>query len=141
MMKRVFVDTDLLLDVALARQPILEMSRMVLALLENNIAIGFVSSNCIANIYYILRKAGGDEKARTFISKIMEYLTVISIEHSDVVAALKSGFSDFEDGLQHFSAMRNQCGCIVTRNNDDYKNSKIAVYSPRDFLSLYIGKH
>jgi hypothetical protein len=70
----------------------------------------------------------------------MEYLTVISVDHSDVVAALKSSFSDFEDGLQHFSAMRNQCGCIVTRNSGDYKNSKIAVYSPMELLSLYIGK-
>jgi predicted nucleic acid-binding protein len=137
MIKRVFVDTDLILDVALARQPFLESSKLVLALLENYIAIGFLTSNEITNIYYILRKAGGDQNARKFISGIIKYLTVISVEHSDVLDALNSDISDFEDSVQHFAALRNQCDCIVTRNIDDYKNAKIAVYSPIDFLSIY----
>lgn len=82
MIKRVFVDTDVILDVALARQPFLEASRIVLALMENNIAIGYISSNGIANLYYILRKSGGDENARKFITKLIQYITVISIDHS-----------------------------------------------------------
>ena len=137
MIKRVFVDTDIILDVALARQPFLESSKLVLALLENYIAIGFLTSNEITNIYYILRKAGGDQNARKFISDIVKYLTVISVEHSDVLDALSSDISDFEDSVQHFAALRNQCDCIVTRNIDDYKNAKITVYSPIDFLSIY----
>jgi len=83
MIKRVFVDSDVILDVALARQPFLEGSRMSLSLLENNIALGFLSANCIANIYYLLRKSGGDSKARVFISKLLKYLTVIPINHSN----------------------------------------------------------
>jgi len=137
MIKRVFVDTDLILDVALARIQFLESSKLVLALLENYIAIGFLTSNEVTNIYYVLRKAGGDQNARKFISKIIKYLTVISVEHSDVLNALDSEFNDFEDAVQHFASLRNQCDCIVTRNTDDYKNSKIPVYSPIDFLSLY----
>jgi len=137
MIKRVFVDTDVILDVALARVPFVESSKLVLVLLENNIAIGFISSNEVANIYYILRKVGGDQNARKFISEIIKYLTVISIDHSDVLNSLRSEFIDFEDSLQHFSAFRNQCDCIVTRNVDDYKNSEINVYSPIEFLSIY----
>lgn len=140
MIKRIFIDTDIVLDVALAREPFLEASRLVLALLENNIAIGFISSNCIANIYYILRKAGGDKTARLFISKLLKYITVISIDHSTVIEALNSGFGDFEDALQNFSAIRNQCDCIVTRNIEDYKLSKINVYLPVEYLKLYQEK-
>jgi predicted nucleic acid-binding protein len=136
-MKRVFVDTDVLLDLALAREPYLKSSKLVLALLENNIAIGFISSNEVANIYYILRKLGGDQNARKFISEIIRYLTVISIDHADVLNSLKSDFADFEDSLQHFSACRNQCDCIVTRNVDDYKHSEVNVYSPIEFLAIY----
>jgi predicted nucleic acid-binding protein len=137
MIKRAFVDTDVILDVALAREPFVESSKLVLALLERNIAIGFISSNGIANIYYILRKLGGDNTTRKFISEIVKYLTVLSIDHSDVMSGLKSGFIDFEDSLQYFSAMRNQCDCIITRNVDDYKHSEINVYSPNEFLSIY----
>ena len=140
MIKRVFIDTDVILDVALAREPFLEASRIVLALVENNIAIGYMSSNGVANLYYILRKSGGDINARRFITKLIQYITVISIEHSDIVNGLKSSIPDFEDALQQCSAYRNQCDCIVTRNVDDYKSSSAIAYSPIEFLNLYKEK-
>jgi predicted nucleic acid-binding protein len=135
--KRVFVDSDVILDVALARMPFLEHSKMLLSMLENGLAIGFVSANGIANIYYILRKAGDDAKARFFISSILKYLTVIPSNHATILDALKSDFSDFEDAIQHFSALENQCKCIVTRNVDDYKRSTLDVYLPLEFLNLF----
>jgi len=140
MIKRVFVDTDVLLDVALARKPFLEHSKSVLAMLENNIAIGHLSSNCVANIYYVFRKVGGDVHAREFIQKILKFMTVVSIEHSDVVEGLKSSMPDFEDALQNYSAIRNQCACIVTRNIEDYKSSTLDIYTPSEFINLYKEK-
>ena len=104
---------------------------------ENNIIIGAISSNCVANIYYILRKSGGDSKARKFISTIVKYITVITIDHKNVLEALKSKFSDFEDALQHYSAMENQCEYIVTRNIEDYKNAKINVLLPEEFIGMF----
>jgi len=137
MIKRVFVDTGVILDVALARKPFLEHSKIVLAMLENNIAIGHVSSNCVANIYYIFRKVGGDINARELIRKLLKYMTVISIEQSDIFEALKSNMPDFEDAMQNYSAIRNQCACIITRNIEDYQSSKLDVYSPLEFINLY----
>jgi predicted nucleic acid-binding protein len=135
--KRVFVDSDVILDVALARMPFLEHSKMLLSMLENGLAIGFVSANSIANIYYVLRKAGDDTKARFFISSILKYLTVIPSNHVNILDALKSDFSDFEDAIQYFSALENQCECIITRNVEDYKKSKLNVYLPLEFLNLF----
>ena len=64
MIKRVFIDTDVVLDVALAREPFFSGSKTILAMAETNVIIGKISSNCIANIYYILRKSGGDKIGR-----------------------------------------------------------------------------
>jgi len=135
--RRVFIDTDILLDVALAREPFVKSSRLVMGLVENNIVAGCVSSNEISNIYYILRKTGGDSLARKFISKIVGYITVIPIDHSAVIAGLESEFADFEDSLQHRSALRNQCDCIVTRNVQDYARSEIAVHSPAEICGMF----
>lgn len=137
MIRRVFVDSDVILDVALARQPFVEASRLVLSFLENGKAVGFASSNSITNIYYVLRKSGGDSRAREFIGNLLKYLTAIPIDHADILNALKSNFSDFEDGVQNFAALSNQCECIVTRNVDDYKKSELDVYLPSQFLSGY----
>jgi len=137
MINRVFVDSDMILDVALARQPFVEASKVVLSLLENGRAVGFASSNSITNIYYVLRKAGGDQKAREFLLSLMTYLTVVPADNNCVLNALKSEFGDFEDGVQHFSAISHQCECIVTRNVEDYKKSELNVYLPIEFLSTY----
>ena len=84
MIKKVFIDTDVILDVALARDPFFSASKIILAMAENNIIIGAISSNCVANIYYISRKVGGNSQARKFISMIVRYITVITIDHKNV---------------------------------------------------------
>ena len=137
MIKKVFIDTDIILDVALAREPFFSSSKTILAMAENNIIIGNISSNCVANIYYILRKSGGDNKARKFILNIVKYITVIAIDHPNVLEALKSKFSDFEDALQHSSAVENRCEYIITRNIEDYKSSKIKVLLPEEFIVMF----
>ena len=137
MIKKVFIDTDIILDVALAREPFFSSSKTILAMAENNIIIGNISSNCVANVYYILRKSGGDNKARKFILNIVKYITVIAIDHQNVLEALKSKFSDFEDALQHSSAVENRCEYIITRNIEDYKSSKIKVLLPEEFIVMF----
>ena len=137
MIKKVFIDTDIILDVALAREPFFSASKIILAMAENNIIIGNISSNCIANIYYILRKSGGNSKARKFIVNIVKYITVITIDHQNVLGALKSKFSDFEDALQYFSAVENQCEYIITRNIEDYKTAEIKVLVPGEFIGMF----
>ena len=132
MIKKVFIDTDIILDVALAREPFFSASKIILAMAENNIIIGTVSSNCVANIYYILRKVGGDS--------IVKYITVITINHQNVLDALKSKFVDFEDALQHYSAAENRCEYIITRNTADYKTSKINVLLPEEFVRMFEGR-
>ena len=56
MIKRVFVDSDVILDVALAREPFAQNSNLVLAILEQRRCVGVISSNLVTNVYYVLRK-------------------------------------------------------------------------------------
>lgn len=135
MIRRVFIDSDVILDVALAREPFVAASKMTLAVIENGLTAGFVSANCVANVYYILRKAGGDAKARKFLSGLLKYLSVLPITNANVKDALGSAFADIEDAMQAFCATENACDAIVTRNIADYKKSKLAVYTPSEFLS------
>jgi predicted nucleic acid-binding protein len=137
MLKKALVDSDVILDLALGRSPFLESSRLVLALAETSRVLGFVTPICIANVHYFLRKAGDDTKARFFLSRILSYLTVISVDHQIVAQSLKSDFSDFEDALQHDAAVRYGCDSIITRNTGDYKKAKLPVYTPEEFVHLY----
>ena len=101
MIKKVFVDSDIIIDVATGRLPFFNYSKSLLTLLEHGFAVGYVSSNIVTNVYYILRKISSHEKAKSFLGSILGFLTVRPVEHRSVLEALNSKFDDFDDGVQH----------------------------------------
>lgn len=139
MIDKVFIDSDIILDVATARKPFVEKSRRVLSIVENGKAMGMISSNSVTNIYYILRKLSSSEKAKDFIRSVVSCLSVIAVIHNNIIHALDSDFGDFEDAVQYYCALTHQCNYIVTRNIDDYKESDIPVLEPKEFIALFGG--
>jgi len=139
MIKKILIDSDVILDVATGRIPFVTDSKKVLVAIEKGKAIGCVSSNCITNIYYILRKLANDKKARSFIGEIVKYLLVLPITQDNIVKALDPSFKDYEDSVQYQCALSNGCEYIVTRNVEDYEKSKLNVYLPNEYIAL-LGK-
>lgn len=139
MIRRVLVDTDVVLDVATGRAPFVAESKPVLALLEKRRALGYVSAHSVTTMFYILRKLGGADRARDFLADLLTILSVATEGHNDIVQALEADFLDFEDAVQHQCARSNGCDAIVTRNVDDYRASRVAVYTPREFVAT-LGK-
>ena len=137
MIKKIFIDSDIILDVATGRMPFVDQSKTALALIENGYALGVISSNSITNIYYVLRKISTNDKARSFIKIILKYISVITVDHGSILTALDSKFMDFEDGVQNYCAIKNQCDLILTRNIKDYTYSEILVLEPNEFIALY----
>ncbi len=137
MIDKIFIDSDIILDVATARKPFLENSRRVLLIVESGKALGMISSNSVTNIYYILRKLSSSEKAKYFIRSLVSYFSVIAVNPTNIIQALDSGFGDFEDAVQYYSALTYQCSYIVTRNIDDYKESDIPILEPKEFIALF----
>ncbi len=137
MIKKVFIDSDIILDVATGRTPFVHDSRATLAYIENGKAMGYSSANSIANIYYILRKISTSKKARAFIKEILKYISILPVTHTNILDALDTDFPDLEDAMQDLCAFSNQCECIVTRNIKDYRNSKTEIYNPREFIALF----
>ena len=137
MIGRVFVDSDVILDVALAREPFVAHSSLVLAILERRRCVGVISSNLVTNVYYVLRKLSSSGQARGFLHDLLQIMEITSVSHHAVVKALASEFTDLEDGIQHFGALEARCDCIVTRNETDYTKATIPVYSPQEFLALF----
>ena len=137
MIKRVLIDSDVILDIALAREPFVEHSSLVLAIFEQKQCFGVVSSNILTNVYYVLRKLSSNEQARIFFRDLLQIIEVVSVNHKAVLEALDSEFTDFEDGIQHFAALEARCDCIVTRNGTDYVKAVIPVYTPREFIALF----
>ena len=128
---RMMIDTNVILDVLLQREPFYTGSKKVLRLCEQKKILGFVSASTITDIFYITRKATGsvDETYRV-ISSILKFVNVLSVSNDDVNRALQIKASDFEDCLLAVCAKSNKCDAIVTRNAKDFEPFDIPLLLP-----------
>ena len=134
MSKVLFVDSDVILDVLEKRDLFYEYSAQILSLGDEKKVKLVTTSLAFANIYYLLRKHLGIEKAKESLRKLRIIVDVISVNAKEVDLALNSELSDFEDALQYFTALDGKIEFIITRNVCDYKNPKLIVQTPQQYI-------
>lgn len=136
-MKRILIDTDVILDLFFDREPFSENAAKVLSLCEKKAIIGFVTPVIISNVYYLLSQKAKQEKVIEKLKILLSILEVLVIDKNTIIVALNSEFKDFEDALQNYSAELNgEIDMIITRNTKDYKKSKLGIMNPENFLKL-----
>ena len=135
---KIFLDTDVALDHLADRQPFAEYAHRLFALAETRELTVCISALSFSNLYYILRKLNGHDATLTLLGKLKQLTRVSAVCDAEIQLALDSAFKDFEDAIQHFSAMsENDVTVIITRNKTDYLHSEIPVLSPDEFLANY----
>lgn len=136
-MKRILIDTDVILDLFFDREPFSENAAKVLSLCEKKAIIGFVTPVIISNVYYLLSQKAKQEKVIEKLKILLSILEVLVIDKNTIIVALNSEFKDFEDAMQNYSAELNgEIDMIITRNTKDYKKSKLGIMNPENFLKL-----
>jgi predicted nucleic acid-binding protein len=131
---RVFLDTNVILDVALRRPGLVDESKRALEKCEIAGHQVFVSWHTLSNLYYILRRDRGREKAIEFVQELLGISEVAPVGHGEALQAIAYGLNDFEDALQLSAAKSCLADVILTRNKTDFGSSpKIVVLSPEEF--------
>ena len=135
-MKKLFIDTNIIIDLLAKREPFYEEAAKVFSLADKGKVKLFVSSLTFANTNYILSKIKTSSLAREILTQFKVLVSVTDLTDNIVELALNDkSFSDFEDGLQYYSAIGNEADIIITRNLKDFKNSKMPVMSAQSYLS------
>jgi predicted nucleic acid-binding protein len=136
-MKKVLIDTDIILDFFFDRKPFSESATRILTLCETRAIEGFITPVIVSNVYYLLRQTAKHERIIEKLTLLISFLGILLIDKTVITSALNSGFKDFEDALQNFSAEHaSDIDVILTRNIKDYKGSKLSVMTPDDFLRV-----
>jgi predicted nucleic acid-binding protein len=140
MKEKLFFDNDIILDISIERNKSLgsdvNEAIKLINLVESREYKGFTSTIIFTNTYYIQRKLKDHDTAINFLKKLRLILTVLNVDDKIMQKALESGFSDFEDAVQYYTAVENKMDYIITRNTDDYKKSTIKVYTPSQYLKM-----
>lgn len=133
-----FLDSDIILDFLLKRLPFNIGAKQIFQLSLNNRVKVFVSSLAIANVHYMCNKAVGKEESLLLLEELTDLVEILSVGEKEIFSAMKSGFPDFEDAIQHFAALQDpQIQGIITRNIVDYRKSQLPIFSPESFLALF----
>lgn len=137
-MKKVLFDTNVIVDILLARGDFAPHALALLKLAENNVIKGYVSAASVADIHYIVRKATkSEERTMEGVGYMLDILRVAKVTKKVIQKARYANWDDFEDAIQYECAVCNRLHCIVTRNEKDFSKSTIPVLSPQDFLAEF----
>ena len=138
---RAYIDTNILVDLVLARQEFLPDAQRVFALGYADEAQLMVSALSFVNTIYLGKKYKfPPEEVLAKLRMVADFVDVVDLRGQNVIDMLDSGWKDYEDATQHRSAVEEQADCIVTRKKKDYKDSTIEVLTPAEFFSKIDSK-
>lgn len=136
-MKKIFVDTNIILDLISKREPFYQESAELFSLADKKIIEIYISSLSIANTNYILSRLTNSENAKVILRKLRLIVKILAMDDKIVGLALNdNSFPDFEDGLQYFTAIENNIDTIISRNLKDFKTAKIPVLTAKQFIEV-----
>jgi len=137
MNKRVFIDTNIILDLLGERDPFYEASAKLASLADKGIILLVVSPISFATVNYFLSKFESPKIAKEKLRKFKVLCEVSTIDEEIIEKGLSSNFKDFEDSLQYFSALDSECEIIITRNAKDFQKSSLPVMTAAQFLNSF----
>ncbi len=132
---KVFLDTDVCLDVLLNREPFHSTAEKLFSLAALDKIKVYVSALTFANAEHLLRVQYKVDGSRKILSSFKPVVHVLPMNEKIIELALASDFSDFEDAIQHSTATEHNIRILITRNIRDYRKATIEVMSPESFLA------
>ena len=134
MSRRIFLDTNIILDFLGEREAFYEPVAKIATLAEKGELVMVVSPLSFATVNYLLSKYEGPKIAKEKLRKFKIICELSSINEHTIDKGLNSSFHDFEDFLQYFCATDSDCEIIITRNAKDFKKSLLPVMTADQFL-------
>jgi predicted nucleic acid-binding protein len=137
---RVLFDVNVVLDVLLKRPDHFSASAQVISLADQKLLRGLLCATTFTTVAYLVTKAAGRAAAQSQLTQLLQTFDIALVDNAVLQDALAAGFGDYEDAVQHAAAQASQCKAIVTRDLSGFRDSRLPVYTPDQFLSWWTVK-
>jgi len=131
---RLFIDTNIMLDLLGERIPFYDSIAKIATLSDKGEVYLIVSALSYSTVFYLLSKYESKDKVMEKLRKFKIISEVAGVDETIIEKGLNSTFTDFEDSLQYFCALKSECDALITRNQKDFKESTIPVFSADEYL-------
>jgi predicted nucleic acid-binding protein len=139
-MKRVLIDTNVVLDVLLERKPHLAASAAIWDAVESGGAEGYLAAHAITTIHYLAQKQLGARRAKRVIASLLQVFGVAAVDGNVLRDALQYEAHDFEDAVSEAAAQATGCEAIVTRDPKGFRTAGLPVLTPETAAPLLAGR-
>lgn len=134
-MKKLFLDTNIVLDLLARRDPFYNEAALLFSMADKKEVQLSVSALTFATVNYVLSRQKSAKETKMILRKLKLLVHVTSLDEKVLDLSLNDAdFSDFEDALQHYSALENGIDILITRNLKDYQKSLLPVMTAEQFL-------
>jgi predicted nucleic acid-binding protein len=133
---KLFIDSDIILDVLSLREPFYQSAATLFSLVENRKIEGFTSPIVFSNVHYVLRKRVSRKTTLSSLKYLKNLIQILPVDERIIGLALDSSFEDFEDAIQYYCAEQNGINYFITRNKIDYKKAEITILNAQEFLAM-----
>ncbi|SRR5690554_3581022 len=137
-MKKVFLDTNIIIDLLAERDPFYESIAKIATLADQKKLQLVASPISFTTVSYILTKYEPVKSVMVKLRKFAIICEVCDVNQQIIDKSLNSNFQDFEDAVQYYSAIQSACSVLITRNGKDFKKPAIPVMTSDEFLSSWI---
>ena len=140
MKDRLFLDTNVMLDLLGEREPFYDSAAKIATLADKGKVRLIVSTLSYSTVFYLLSKYEDSEIAKEKLRKFKIISDTSDLTGKIIEKGLSSSFSDFEDALQYHCAIKANCNILITRNEKDFKDSEIPVMTAEEYIKSFIDK-
>ncbi|MBN2411484.1 PIN domain-containing protein [candidate division KSB1 bacterium] len=136
-MTNIFVDSDIILDLLLKREPYYLPAAHLFSLVEKRKIVACTTPVVMANIHYISARLTDKKLALDNIRKLLSLLKITPVDEKTLLLAIDFRFTDFEDAVQYYAAKSRGISCFITRNKSDYKVTDMTICTAAEYLKIY----
>ena len=138
---KILFDTNIVLDVLMDRLPYAEPAVELFSKVEEGAIIGYLCATTVTTVFYIASKTVGSEIALEEIKKLLTLFEIAPVNRHVLESALTLDFNYFEDAVINEAARHVAADAIVTRNQKDFKNSGLSIYSAEEMTKMLASKN
>ena len=139
-MKRIFLDTNILMDVAENREHAPEAA-LLLDYAQNGIIEACVAPITYTTISFLLHRSG-KEQIHEYLKLLSEGIKVLPMDAAQFQHAMAYGpVRDFEDMMQYQCAVAGGCEAIITNDRTGFEDySILPIMTAADFVQMVMGE-
>ena len=133
---KVIVDTNVVLDLLLAREPFLRPAVEVFRLIEESRIDAFICATTVTTVDYLLVMSLPKSDARSALRRLISLFEIATVNRPVIERALESKIQDFEDAVLDEAGQMAGADFVITRNTKDFTGSSLKVCDPDEFIAL-----